>query len=832
MGNRLNVDTTLLVEPLTRREQDILKLLALNLTDREIADRLTLALSSVKWYARQVYAKLGVENRHQAVAKAAELGLLPRPSLSRPSHNLPRQITRLIGREKEIARVVELIWEYSLITLTGSGGVGKTRLAIAAAEELLDDFANGVWFIEIAPLSDPLLVERTLADVLGVREEPDRSLRDSLILYLQERQALLIFDNCEHMLDACAALASDLLKNLPSLKILVSSREPLGVTGEAVFRVPSLSFPFDLKPLALDQIQEFEAVRLFQERARAALPDFLLNQQNAAHIAQICRRLDGIPLAIELAASRISSLDVEHIASRLDQAFRLLSGGSRGALERHRTLRAAVDWSYNLLAEKERLLLRRLSIFVNGCTLEAVESVCSDEGIDKDEILDLLSRLVDKSMLVVEQSGTGEMRYRLLETIRQYAEEKQDGPLEIERLRRMHCNWFVQFAETAEPKLDTGEYRVWMKKLDADVDNLRAALEWSIAFNADPQAGMRIINALAFPFWSNYYYLVESERWTVRGLAALANLPSVPPLLQVRSLVSAAFFELFHGPPVIQHFEPIFELCRPLGEEGVFIRGKVLAYLGFHLALNAADLIKGLDMLNEAESIFRQAGEPGKIELATCLHFQTWVRSQLGDLDGALACALENSAIAHELGSIWADIDEVGLGDVYYKLGEYDKAESIFKKAIQAQLELNDPRLIDHWHRKLGDLYRAQRKFEQANSSFQEALTWTIDMANWPHVVWLQCCFAFTAIRQACDLPSEEAAPLLLHAARIFGALQPVMDEIGEILPVEYQAEYDRDLAILRERLDPAAFEAAWAQGRAMNRKQVVAYLQEIDVQP
>ena len=356
-----------LVEPLTRREQDVLQLLAQNLSDREIAERLVLALSSVKWYARQVYAKLAVENRRQAVQKAGDLGLLPRPALTRPGHHLPRQITRLIGRENEISRVVEMIWEYPLVTLTGPGGVGKTRLALAAGEELLDNFTHGVWFVEIAPLSDPLLVERTLADVLGVREEPGRTLRDSLMLYLDDRQALLIFDNCEHMLDACAALAAELLKRLPRLKILTSSREPLGVTGEAVFRVPSLSFP-KADPQALDQIRGLEAVRLFIERAHAAQPDFQLEPNNAASVAQICRRLDGIPLAIELAASRVSGLDVEQIAARLDQSFRLLSG-SRSAIDRHRTLRAAIDWSYNLLAEKERLLLRRLTVFVGGCTL-------------------------------------------------------------------------------------------------------------------------------------------------------------------------------------------------------------------------------------------------------------------------------------------------------------------------------------------------------------------------------------------------------------------------------------------------------------------------------
>ncbi len=442
-----------------------------------------------------------------------------------------------------------MIWEHSLMTLTGPGGVGKTRLALAAAENLLDDFANGVWFIEIAPLTDPLLVERTLADVLGVREEPGRSVRDSLMLYLQDRQALLIFDNCEHMLDACADLANDLLKRLPGVKMLLSSREPLGVTGEAIFRVPSLTFPQIVQIPSLNLLQDYEAVSLFLERGQAALPDFQLTQYNASFVAQICSRLDGIPLAIELAAARVSSLDVEQIAARLDQAFHLLSGGSRGAIARHRTLRAAVDWSYNLLTEKERLLLRRLVVFVGGFSLEAAEATCTGEAIAAEEILDLLYQLCNKSMLVVEQARIGETRYRLLETIRQYAEDKQDDPAEIERLRRRHCDWFVQFAETAETKFSTPEDLAWFKKLETDIDNLRSALEWAIGQNIDPRAGMRIINALVWRFWNTYKHNTEAERWTQKAMAALSNIGSEQSLLHFRNLISSTFFNCVLGNP-------------------------------------------------------------------------------------------------------------------------------------------------------------------------------------------------------------------------------------------------------------------------------------------
>ncbi len=338
-----------------------------------------------------------------------------------------------------------------------------------------------------------------------------------------------------------------------------------------------------------------------------------------------------------------------------------------------------MDWSYNLLAEKERLLLRRLTVFVGGCTLEAAEAVCSGETIQPEEILDLLFQLTNKSMLVVEPSRTGEMRYRLLETIRQYAEDKQDDPGEIERLRRRHCDWFVQFAELAESRLCTGENLVWARKLEADIDNLRATLEWSIGQNADPQAGMRLINALVKDFLCNYYYASETRRWTEKGLAALAGMTSVSPLLQARSLLSKVWLS-YYIPPYIDPnlFDRIFELCQELGDEGKPIHGYSLLILGIGLAYSIGDLQKGMNRLNEAEAILRSMGELEKWFLICALFHKVWVWIQLGDLDEALACARECSTISHELGSPWTDIDDVGLGDLYYISGDFTAAENDF----------------------------------------------------------------------------------------------------------------------------------------------------------
>ena len=333
------------------------------------------------------------------------------------NHNLPAQLTSFIGREKEIDEIKKLIATNRIVTLTGSGGAGKTRLSLQVGMECLNQFSNGVWLAELAPVTDPILVPQTVLSIFNLREDSHRSLLEVLIEYLRAKTLLLIIDNCEHLIEACAQISVDLLQACPQLKILASSREALGIAGEAAYRVPSLNTPDPADLPALDRLEEVDSIRLFIERAATAKPGFTLTKDNAPFLAQICYRLDGIPLALELAASRIKVLSPEQIASRLDDRFRLLTGGSRTALPRHQTLHAMIDWSYSLLSEQEKTLFRRLAVFVGGWTLEAAESVCSSVGHD---VLDLLARLVDKSLVFIEES-TGEIRYHRLETIRQYS---------------------------------------------------------------------------------------------------------------------------------------------------------------------------------------------------------------------------------------------------------------------------------------------------------------------------------------------------------------------------------------------------------------------------
>jgi predicted ATPase len=350
---------------------------------------------------------------------------LPSASGSYPHHNLPLQLNSFVGRGREMAEIETLLADRRLLTLTGPGGSGKTRLALAVTSEVAEWFGDGVWLVELASLSDPDLLPQAVASVLGVRETPSAPLVDALVAYLEPRNVLLVLDNCEHLIEACASLAEALLRRCPDLRVLATSREALGVAGETLFAVPPLTLPDPHRPSGVEGLPRYEASRLFVERARAVKPDFSLSEENAMAIAQICYRLDGMPLAIELAAARIRVLSVEQISTRLDDSFRLLTGGGRSMLARQRTLRATMDWSYGLLDPQEKELFRRLAVFAGGFTLGEAEAVCAGEGLGRGEVLDLLTSLVDKSLVLVAERD-GEARYRLLETVRQYASEKLD----------------------------------------------------------------------------------------------------------------------------------------------------------------------------------------------------------------------------------------------------------------------------------------------------------------------------------------------------------------------------------------------------------------------
>src|SRR5579884_2251548 len=397
-------------------------------------------------------------------------------------NNLPVPSTSFIGREGQIDEVTRLLAAARLLTLTGAGGCGKTRLALRVGMDVLPVYPDGVWLVELAALADPALVAQAAARAVNVKKAPGRPVIDSLIDHLRAKTSLLILDNCEHVIEAAARVAEALLRACPGLRILATSREPLRTAGEVTWLVPSLSLPPRSRLVAsdLDRMMGSEAVRLFADRAQAARPGFALSPADGPALQEICLRLDGIPLAIELAAARVRVFSLDQIAARLDDRFRLLTAGPRTVLPRQQTLRATVDWSYALLAEPERSLLRRLSVFAVGWTLEAAEAVAAGDGIQPYAVLDLLAQLVDKSLVLTEEQR-GAVRYRLLETIRQYAHDRLQEAGEVERTRDRHLAYFLALAEEAEPKLRGVEYQRFLDRLEEEHDNLRIALEWGLS---------------------------------------------------------------------------------------------------------------------------------------------------------------------------------------------------------------------------------------------------------------------------------------------------------------------------------------------------------------
>jgi predicted ATPase len=448
------------------------------------------------------------------------------------SNNLPIAHTAFIGRQQDVAEVKELLERHRLGTLVGSGGVGKTRLAVQVGSELLDAYPDGVWFVDLAPITDPELVSSVIAQTLGMNQQQGHRVDESIPPWLERKQLLLIFDNCEHVVDAVASLAGALLANAKDVRILATSRQALGIGEEAV-RVRSLDVPHTIADLTALRAVEFAAVALFVARATSADRSFVLTDDTAPIVADICRRLDGIPLAIELAAARVKVLSIPHLAERLNERFKLLTGGSRSALPRQQTLHALLDWSYDLLTEQEQHLFARLGIFAGGFTLDAATNVCGGDGLDELDILDLLGSLTDKSLVVADTSGKHE-RYRLLESTAAYAVEKLRASGEHDALAQRHAQYFCEQAEAADERFGTGSTPAWLASVELELDNYRSALAWALTQRNATVVGGAIAAALG-RLWDNAGLAVEGRYWIEQTLGAMseAEQPRIAARLQL-----------------------------------------------------------------------------------------------------------------------------------------------------------------------------------------------------------------------------------------------------------------------------------------------------------
>jgi len=738
----------LLGEALTRREREVLGLLAQGLSGPEIAEQLTLGLSSVKSHIQHLYGKLGVNSKRQAVARARELGLLQPAAAAMaatataaapgPMHNLPPQLTRLFGRENDKGEIRRLLRSGEaettrLLTLIGPGGSGKTRLALAVAGELVQAYAGGAWLVELAPLADAGLLDQTIALALGLREEASRPVRATVTTFLRAKQLLLVLDNCEHLIDACARLAGALLLACPRLTILATSREALGIEGERVWPVLGLEVPPAAPGLdgASETPSEFAAVQLFCERARAVRPSFSLTAQNTSSVVQVCQRLDGLPLAIELAAARVSLLPVEQIAALLDDRFRILTSGSRIALPRHQTLLAAIEWSYHLLSEPERLLLRRLSVFAGGWALEAAEEVCvgtpggehdPQAGANKAaapaaSVLDSLGRLTAKSLVVSDATPGSAARFHLLETIRSYARQKLDESGEAAAVGRRHFDYFLALAERAEPELHGRDQVSWFDRLDTELDNLRAALEWA-AHGGDPAAGLRMASAL-HRFWDARGYWQEGYRQLKQFLTDKG--PPQPSLVRALALARAAELALALGKfeDSTASARESLALARGLGPAGLVSAGYALValfWLAFwHYAPEAEQF------LQESLLMFDARGN----DLGRALALQANSRWAIysSDYSGAKRLAQESLELFERAGDKSGAAECLALlGTVARRLGEYGRAQELAETALAYFRQLRDQGSSSETLRDLGDAYNHLGQYEQAMAAAAESV--------------------------------------------------------------------------------------------------------------
>ena len=593
--------------------------------------------------------------------------------------NIPVHLTSFVGREREIAELTQLLEDVRLLTLVGAGGVGKTRLALRLASDLVSSVADGVWVIELAALRDPDLVPHAVAATLNVRERPDEPIRATLCEALQTLQLLLVLDNCEHLTSACAELVQELLLACPRLRVVATSRQPLGLfgAGETTFRVPSLAM-LDPWVAASDEIGASEAVRLFVDRSRSVLPGFALTDRNAASVTQICRRLDGIPLAIELAAARVSTLGVEQIVARLDDRFRLLSDASRRMPARHRTLAATVEWSYELLSEDEKLLFRRVAVFAGGWTLEAAEAVCSGNGLQSEEVIDRLSRLADQSLVVVEGQETV-ARYRLLETLRQYAWERLEAAGEAAMLRDHHRDWYLALAQRADAALNGPAQSEWLTVLEREHDNVRAALRWCLDSGAIDTA-LALATAYSY-FWEirGHRYRTEGRRWLEEGLAVSSGVGSVP--VRARAAYWAGTFaaQQFDFSRAVVLLEDSLRLSRTLQDQ----RGLAEALLGLgQVALLRGEYQRAEEMLSESRRLAEELGD--LVMLAWAVRALGAVARALGDAERALSLANESLALCRAVG----DKHQAGhlldhVGDAERDRGELDRAAAAHQSATE-----------------------------------------------------------------------------------------------------------------------------------------------------
>src|SRR5215218_6543617 len=703
----------------------------------------------------------------------------PFPAGAARRHNLPLERTSFIGRDRERLEVKRLLAMTRLLTLTGAGGCGKTRLALEVARDLVGAYPDGVWLVDLAPLSEAELVPQAVAQALGVREQPGRPLVQTLKDTARSRKMLLVVDNCEHLVEAVVGLVDSLLDSCLGLRVLATSRETLNAAGEVTWVVPSLTVPHSRQEVAYthQELEAYESVRLFVDRAHQRKPSFELTLRNGQAVAQVCRRLEGIPLAIELAVGRMGVLSAEQLALRLEDSLKLLTGG-RTADPRHRTLRATLEWSYELLSEPERTLFRRLSVFAGGWTLEAAEEVSSGEDIEQDDVLDILSKLVDKSLVVAEASPgvEGELRYRMLEPIRQYCQERLQESGEADATRDRHAASFLALAEKAGPELRGPRQIPWLKRLDTEQDNVRAAMTWLLEQGESEKAAR--IGWSLWLFWWMHGHFTEGRRWMEQALAKGVSMPAAP---RAKALYVAG--TMADGQADRRSAEPLLEESLVLFRELKDKLGSAFALCGAGLvAVGQGRYERGIALFQEAVDLHLKLGERWAASVVFSFLAVGWFGQ--GDSSRAKRVAEQGLELAREVGA----------------------AEAIcvacFAGAMVAQ---------------------AERENERARGLLQEGMVHAAEAGNETNVAY--CLEGLAA------LAASEGSQA--RAGRLWGAAEALLEQI-EVTAYIYapdRSAYQDRVRAARAQLGEAAWQAAWSEGREMTPEQAVGYALSEDVE-
>jgi predicted ATPase/DNA-binding CsgD family transcriptional regulator len=729
---------------------------------------------------------------------------------STPQHNLPAPRSSFVGREPEIEEVKRELAMRRLLTLTGVGGSGKTRLALEVARALVEAYPDGVWLVEFAPLSEEVLVPKAVAEALKVPERPAEPLTDTLVEFLRNRELLLILDNCEHLLEAAARLVDKLLDSCSHLRIMSTSREAIGVEGEVRWLVPPLSVPEPQGTPSSEELGAYESVRLFGERARERDPSFSLSPPNALSVAEICRMLEGIPLAIELAAARVGTLSVEQISERLGGSLELLTRGGRTAVPRHRTLQGALGWSYDLLSESERRLFRKVSVFAGGWTFEASEAVCSGDGLEEREVLDLLSGLVEKSLVMVRGGDPGGARYRLLEPVRQYALDKLEESDELEEARRRHAEFFLGLAEETETEMKGPEQATWLDRLEAEHDNLRGALSWALE-RGEPELGLHLAVAFWW-FWEARGYFGEGRRWLEQALAKGSRASSA----RARALdgVGHLALELGEVDRAVAAAEEGLKLRTQLELEAS-VAASLLRLLGMTARIRG-DYERDTELARESLALGREAEDKYTV-MWSLIHLGR-VSSDQGDHERAKQFYEEGLALCRESGYTTALPNFLSaLACEFLLQGDQQRATTVNSEAtalVRKQgANLGGHSRIPGTLERLGWAALLRGDQEQAKTWHEENLRLSQKLGN-----KLMATESLEGL--ACAVGAKGGAQ---RAAKLFGAAQALREAVGYSQPPSQRAVQEPYLVAARSRLEET-WEAVLEEGRAMELGEAVEY--------